>query len=85
MVYSTDRIPGAEALSAQKRLDVLLGYKLKREYSEMCGVVKSRMSLAIVRSNSLLFRGPEDNRARIRQRPELTDGVAMELLTPWRG
>ena len=34
MVYSADRIPGAEALAAQKRLDTLLSYKLKREYRE---------------------------------------------------
>ena len=31
MVYSADGIPGAEALSAQKRLAALLRYKLKRE------------------------------------------------------
>ena len=30
MVYYTDGIPGAEALAAQKRLAVLLSYKLKR-------------------------------------------------------
>ena len=35
MVYSADRIPRAEALFAQKRLAVLLSYKLKQEYSEM--------------------------------------------------
>ena len=33
MVYSADRIPGAEALAAQKRLAVILSYKLKRKYS----------------------------------------------------
>ena len=33
MVYSSDGIPGAEALAAQKRLAALLSYKLKREYS----------------------------------------------------
>ena len=48
MVYSADRIPGAEALAVQKRLAALLSYKLKREYSEMCGFVQARMSLAIV-------------------------------------
>ena len=31
MVYSTDGIPGAEALAAQKRLAELLSYKLKWE------------------------------------------------------
>ena len=43
MVYSADGIPGAEALAAQKRLAALLSYKLKREYSEMCGFVQARM------------------------------------------
>ena len=66
MVYSADRIPKAEALAAQKRLVALLSYKLKQKYSEMCGFVRARMSLAIVRSNSLLLRGPCDKGARIR-------------------
>ena len=85
MVHSADGIPGSEALAVQKRLAALLSYKLKREYSEMCGFVRAKMSLAIVRSNSLLFRGPHDKGARISQRPELTDGAVMPLLTPWRG
>ena len=75
MVYSADRIPGAEALAAQKRLDALLSYKLKREYSEMCGFVRARMSLAIVRNNSPLLCVPCAKEARIWQRPELTDGA----------
>ena len=83
MVYSADRIPGAEALAAQKRLAALLSYKLKREYSEMCGFVRARMSLAIVRSNSLLLRVPRDKGACIQQQPELTDGAVMALLAPF--
>ena len=85
MVYSEDEIPGAEALAAQKRLSTLLSYKLKREYSEMCGFVRARMSLAIVRSNSLLLHGPCEKGVRIWQRPELMNGAVMPLLTPWRG
>ena len=85
MVYFADGIPGAEALAAQKRLASLLSYKLKREYFEMCGFVRARMSLAIVRSNSLLLHSPCDKGARIRQKPELTDGAVMPLLAPWRG
>ena len=85
MVYSADGIPGAEALAAQKRLAALLSYKLKQEYSEMCGFVRARMSLAIVRSNSLLLRGPRDKGVRIRQQPDLMDGVVMPLLASWRG
>ena len=55
MVYSAERISRVEALAAQKRLAALLRYKLKWEYSEMCGFVRARMSLAIVRSNILLL------------------------------
>ena len=69
MVYSEDGIPGAEALAAQKRLVALLSYKLKWKYSEMCGFVRARMSLAIVISNSLLLSIPRDKGVRIRQRP----------------
>ena len=83
MVCSADRIPGAEALAAQKRLAKLLSYKLKQEYSKMCGFVWARMLLAIVRSDSLLLRGPCDKGARIWQQPELTDGAVMSLLTSW--
>ena len=60
MVYSADRIPGAEALAAQKRFATLLSYNMKWEYSEMCAFLNARMSLAIVRSNSLLICGPHD-------------------------
>ena len=85
MLYSVDGIPKAEALAAQKRLAALLSYKLKREYSEMCGFVRARMSLAIVRSNSLLLCGTCDKGARIRQRPELTAGAVMSFLMTWYG
>ena len=85
MVYSADGIPGAEALAVQKRLSTLLSYKLKQEYSEMCGFVRARMLLATVRSNILLLSGPCNKGARIWQRPDLTDGAVMALLAPWCG
>ena len=85
MVYSADGIPVAEALAAHKMLAALLSYKLKQEYSEMCGFVRARMSLAIVRSNSLILRGPHDKGERIRHQHELVDGVVMALLAPWSG
>ena len=78
-------IHGVEALAAKNRLAKLLSYKLKQKYLEICGFVRARMSLAIVRSNSLLLRGPCNKGARIRQQTELTDGAVMPLLTPWRG
>ena len=81
MVYSANGIPGAEAMAAQKRLVELINYKLKQEYSEICSFVKARMSLAIVRSKSLLLHVPWDKAVRIRQCPDLTDGAVMVLLT----
>ena len=77
--------PGVEALATQKILAALLSYNLNQEYSEICGFVRARMSLAIVISNSLLLHGPHDKGARIWQQPELTDGAVMPLLAPWRG
>ena len=85
MVYYANRIPRVEALAAQKRLATLLSYKMKREYYKMRGFVRARMSLEIVRSNSLLLRGPHNKGARICQQSELTDGAVMALLAPWRG
>ena len=67
MVYSVDVILGAKALAAINRLAALLIYNLKPEYSEICGFVRASMSLAIVRSNSLLPHGPCDKGARILQ------------------
>ena len=85
MVYSADGITGAEDLAAQRRLSALLSYMLKREYSEMCGFVRERISLAIVRSNSLLVHGPHDKGVRIRHKAKMTDGAVMSLLAPWHG
>ena len=85
MVYSADRIPGAEALASQKRSAALLSYKLKREYSEMCGFVRARISLAIVRSNILLLHGFWDKQVRIWKQPHLTDGTVKALLAPCQG
>ena len=85
MVYSADGIPRAEALAAQKILAALLSYKLKQEYSEMCGFVRARMSLAILRSNILIPHSPRDKGACIRKQPELIDVAVMALLAPWHG
>ena len=67
ILYYADRIPGAEALYSQKWLAALLRYNMKREYSEMCGFVWARMSLAIVSSNSLILCGPRNKGMHIRQ------------------
>ena len=50
----------------------------------MCGFVRARMSLAIVRSNSLLLCRPRYKGVHIGQQPEITDGAVMALLAPWQ-
>ena len=85
MLYSANGIPGAEALASQMRLAARLRYKLKQEYSEMCGFVRARMSQEIVRSNRLLLCRPWDKGDRIRKRPYLTHVAVIALLAPQWG
>ena len=57
MVYSGDGIPEKESIAAHRHLASLLSNKLNREYSDMYGFVRTRMSLAIGSSNALLLHG----------------------------
>ena len=66
-----------EAVAFEKRVASLLASKLDRRYSEMVGFVKSRMSLSIIRSNTLLLRGARAGRS---LRPVIADGAAFEAM-----
>ena len=85
MVYSEDSIPIVETLLTQRILSTILSFKMKQEYSEFCGFVQARMSLAIVRYKSLLLCGPWYKEARIRKCPKMLDEAVMALLAPCRG
>ena len=58
MVYYEDGIPIVENLLTHRILSTIFSFKMKQEYSEFCGFVQARMSLAMVRSKILLLRGP---------------------------
>ena len=73
LVYSVDGLACGTARAAEKRLAGLLAAKWQRNYSEMVNYIRVRMSLAIVRSNTLLLRGDRANSWR-RRGPN--DGVA---------
>ena len=73
MAYSVDGMAGKEARAAEKRLASLLSSKWDRPYSEMACFVKTRMSLSIVRSISMLLRGSRSSTWK-RRAPD--DGVA---------
>ena len=81
-MYSTDEISGTEAVVAHQYLVSLLSNNLKREYSEMCSFVRARMSLAIVRFNTLPLRGARDKEVYIRQISNMEDGSVMAMLAP---
>ncbi|EJK51473.1 hypothetical protein THAOC_29349, partial [Thalassiosira oceanica] len=92
MAYSVDGLAGKEARAAEKRLASLLASKWDRPYSEMACFVKTRMSLSIVRSISMLLRGsrssawkrraPDDGvaaRASVRHLSEVVGGTPLDL------
>eukprot|EP00804_Cyclotella_cryptica_P006585 CCRYP_008564-RA/>CCRYP_008564-RA protein AED:0.46 eAED:0.46 QI:0/-1/0/1/-1/1/1/0/185 len=73
LVYSVDGMPCKAAEAAEKRLAALLASKWNRAYSEMVSFVRQRLSLAIMRSNTMLLRG---ERANTWRRRGAEDGVA---------
>ena len=83
LVYSVDGMACKEALAFEKRVASLMASKHEQRYSEMVGFVRARMSLSVIRSNTLMLRGARVGRA---FRPELTDGAAfsaMEGVREW--
>ena len=85
IVYSADGISETEFVAAHQRLALLISNNLKREFSEMRGFVRARISLEIVISSTLLLQGAREKEACICQRPDLEYGAVMALLMPWRG
>ena len=63
LIYSVDGMAGREAQAFEKRIAHLLAEKWERRYSELCGFVRGRMALSVVRSNSLLLRGSRMGKA----------------------
>jgi hypothetical protein len=56
LVFSIDGLLGKEATAASKRLASTLAAKWKRSYSEICGFVRSRLSITLIRSSSRCLR-----------------------------
>ena len=82
LVYSVDGMACKEALAWEKQIASLLAKKHDRQYSEMVGFVRSCMCLAIIRSNTLMLRGPQQGRA---FRTELDNSAAFNALSRSRG
>jgi len=66
LVFSVDGMMAKEATAATRRVAALLAAKWKRTYSQVCGFVRSRQSIALARAASLLLRGARNPLARAR-------------------
>ena len=67
LVYSVDGLEGREAIAARKRLASRLAAKWNRQYSEVCGFVRSRLAFILVRATSRCFRGTRNPHKRSNQ------------------
>ena len=79
-VCSTDGLMGDEADNLAKRLAAMLAQKWRRPYSQLCGWVRARMSIAIVRATHNCIRGSQVPASQISSRqPMLEDGSGMSF------
>ena len=83
LCFTADGMPGREALNAMRQLGTHLAEKWERQRSQMVFYVRTRMSLALVRANSLLLRGSRDRQHRIR--PLIENGPGMSNWHTWSG
>ena len=78
LVFTVDGMRGKEANAAMKRLAATLAAKWSRPYSQVCGYVRSRLSLALVRSANSCLRGTRDPSNRV-SRPAWEAGGGLSL------
>ena len=83
MVYSVDGMPCKEARAFERRIASMLAAKWERPYSQMCGFVRTRISVAVVRSNTLLLRGARGD-GRGAARPFIEDATALDAFEDMR-
>ena len=60
LIYSVDGVPGKRTAEAEQRLANLISIKLTMSYSQSIFLVRSRMSMALCRCNTMLLRTSRD-------------------------
>jgi hypothetical protein len=79
-VVSTDGMMGREASTFAKRLSAKLAEKWQKPYSQVCGYVNTRLSIATVRATHLCLRGSRVPAHQISVRlPQWEDGAGLSL------
>ncbi len=83
LVYSVDGLEGKEATAMRKQLASKLSAKWKRKYSQVCGFIRSRLAIALVRATSQCLRGTRDPTKRYTTAEDI-DWVAYQGLRLYR-
>jgi hypothetical protein len=79
-VVSIDGLIGREANTLLKKISSLWATKASKSYSEVCGFVKARLSIAIVRATNRCLRGSRIPTSRMsNSRPLWEDGAGLGL------
>ena len=78
-VVSTDGMMGTEADNLIKRIAKLLAEKWSLPYSQVCGLVRARMSIAIARTTHMCLCGSRVPASRTSRRPQWEDGAGVSL------
>ena len=78
-VVSTDGLLGKEAKTLLRKLSSLIAAKWDKPYSQVCGYVNARMSIAIVRATHLCLRGSRIPTGRMSRRPQWEGAAGLSL------
>ena len=78
LVFSADGLTGKLANKAIKQLSGKLATKWNRQYSVVCGYVRSRLSISLVRSVSMLVRSPRHGLP-YKNHPMWLDGAGLSI------
>ena len=79
LIFSVDGMIGPRAEGAIRQLSARLSRKWNQSYSAVCGFVRSRLTLSLVRAMHLCIRGARDPTARA-TRPSLDSGAGLGLM-----
>lgn len=79
LVFSVDGLRSVKTEAACKRLASLLSKKWSKPYSVTCAYVRSRLSVALCRTATMLLRSGRDSQARLNSAP-VADGAGLGLL-----
>ena len=78
-VVSTDGMLGREANNLIRRIALKLAEKWSFPYSQVCGMVRARVSIAIARATHLCIRGSRVPASKMSQKVQWDDGAGLGL------